>query len=227
MSDIGQVSGGHFSEAQLAIVNRHIDEQLKVRLDALSTEMKARARIQVRREVRRLVGWGMAVVTSLAGLGFFAIIRPRLEEQARDAAKTEISEFTKSEPSGLLAKVYVIQGSINATEGQVKRMQDDAEALRKATEIVKSSPVPNAAELAKTYESLSSGDVGRMLKRLDEIQRSIPTKITVFKAQALDWANRNSHQGFCSDRNQVMIAGAIGSTNGDFSPFCGELRLGQ
>jgi hypothetical protein len=66
-----------------------------------------------------------------------------------------------------------------------------------------------------------------VLTRLDAIRKDIPTRIVVMKTQPLGWGNRNAHSQFRSDQNQVMVADPIGTTDLDFSPFCGTLTLSK
>lgn len=213
------------TEAERAAIDEYVRQKAKVSVDEY-----------LRRRVKRLV----AIIGAIGGIGGFAFVsllwsgfdnrlKSAIDNSVKDANQNATlvqARFTALQEE--LTRLENASTLIERTRGATTRIAEvekDVDAVEKGRDFLKKTDLQAAAQVALTLRSIGTADSQSILKRLDELQAAIPTRIEVSKGQPLDWSNRNSHQTFCSDKGQVMIAGAIGTTNLDFSPFCGQLRL--
>jgi hypothetical protein len=198
-------------------VKAGVDEYLRRRLKGLAAT------------IATVGGIGGFAFVSLLWSGFDGRLQTAIDNSIKDANSN--SQLVQARLTALQSELNQLQSAsqlierTRAATDQIAEVEKDVDAAEKARAILKRTDLQAAANMASTLSSLGAADSQSILKRIDELQASIPTRIEVSRGQQLGYGNRNSFQNFCSDNGQVMIAGSLGTTNLDFAPLCGQLRL--
>ena len=206
-----------------------------LRSKGIGDKLSLETRVLIDGYLRRRVLAAIGVLAAVGSVGGYAIAQVLIERAVTSRVDSYFSQAALVSAQGAAMETQLAGITKGAdviarhqlADSRMKEIESDVAALEKARQIVKALPLESAANLAATISSLGQGDAASIVKRIDELERKIPTRIEITRGAQLNWANRNVHQTFCSDQGQVMIAGAIGTTNGDFSPYCGELRLSR
>lgn len=195
-----------------------LDPRLREAIDAYLTA-----------RLKRAAAAAASVIAGIAALGWFTFVPELIKNQVNTLLTTDqiIQARTAALQNAMdsIARSSEVTGRSTQLQARLESLEKDVSTLENGSAAGIVRQLGEARSLVKSLSSIGGIDTGAILKRLDDLEGRIPTRIEVTRGQQLPWGNRNSHQYLCSDQQQVMIAGAIGTTNADFSAYCGQLVL--
>jgi len=190
-----------------------------------SEALTPEARLAIRAYLVQLVGIAAGAVGALNVLGLVFVV-PRLaaQEVTRSAAVATAQLDVARVQSESLVGAGTVKEQLRTTQADLDRL---ARQLADVDRQIAALSKVDALKLSAQIQALSDlGDSSQaILARIDALRQEIPTKVKVTRTNSLNFANRNRADNFCSDQDQVMVAGALGTTNLDFAPFCGSISL--
>jgi len=191
-------------------------------MPTLDPEARKMIETEVRKQVWKLLTGAVAVI----GLGPLLSVFTWVPSQAArlvlsDPALQDVRDRILRDSGALEGDTKRLRGVVDSASKQLDELSSKIAELRNA----------DASKVATTVAALNSlGDNAKqILEAVERIRAEIPkgVRVSYSAADHMGWGNKNAHQHFCPQRgpDQVMVSGAIGVGNGDFSVACGRIEL--
>ena len=165
---------------------------------AVDEYMRQKAKVVVdeylRRRIKGIVA-AIAAIGSIGGFAFVSLLWSGFDNRLQAAIDNSVKDYNNNNQL-VTARLEALQVELNRLQkdsvlidrtrsatDRIAQVEKDVEALEKAREIVKRTDLEAAANVANTLRTLGGTDAQSILKRLDELQASIPTRIEVSKGK--------------------------------------------